>query len=133
MMLERAEQKWNASKPQSYRLTISMEGDRVERGEFEVEVQNGVVTSVKRNGQVAKPASGQDYSMDGLFKFIREEMDLAEKPTLLGAPEGYSAYLMARFDDRTGGLRHYRRAVGGISNSIDVQVLRFELLAEPGK
>jgi Family of unknown function (DUF6174) len=133
MMLERAEQKWNASKPASYRLVVSMEGDRVERGEFEVQVQKGVVTSVTRNGAVAKPASGQDYSMDGLFKMIREEMDLAEKPALLGAPEGYSAYLMARFDDSTGRLRHYRRAVGGISNSIDIQVLRFEPLAEPGK
>ena len=64
--------------------------------------------------------------MDGMFKIIRDEMDLARNPSLLGAQEGYSAYLMAKFDNRTGRLEHYRRAVGGISNSIDIQILRFE-------
>lgn len=131
--LDQAEQKWNAAKPASYVLVVSMEGDRVERGEFEVQVSNGIVTSVKRNGQIVTPAAGQDYSMDGLFRILHEEMSLAEKPALLGAPAGYTAYLMASFDDRTGRLRHYRRAVGGISNSIDIQVLRFEAQTAPGK
>lgn len=109
-----------------------MEGDRVERGEFEVQVRNGIVTSVKRNGGAVNPASGQDYSMDGLFKILHEEIGLAENPALLGAPAGYSVYLMARFDDNSGRLRHYRRAVGGISNSIDIEVLRFEPLTGSG-
>ena len=124
--LKQAEEKWMAANQTSYRLVVSMEGDRVERGEFEVDVDQGVVTSLRRNGQVVNPASGQDYSMDGLFKIIHEEMDLAEKPQLLGAPSGYTAYLMARFDGKTGRLQHYRRAVGGVSNSIDIEVLSFE-------
>jgi len=128
--LDEAQAKWNAGKPASYRLVVSMEGDRVERGEFDVEVQNGIVTSLKRNGDVVRPTEAQDYSMDGLFKIIRDEMDLAKNPSLFGAPAGYSAYLMARFDSRAGALQHYRRAVGGISNSIDIQVLSFE--AKPG-
>ena len=110
----------------SYRLVVAMEGDRVERGEFDVRVEGGVVTELKRNGAGCELQGGQDYSMDGLFKMIREEMDLAKNPSLFGAPAGYSAYLMARFDNRTGGLLHYRRSVGGISNSIDIQVLSFE-------
>ena len=124
--LNEAEDKWKAEKQTSYRMVVSMEGDRVERGEFEVEVEQGIVTSLRRNGQAVNPASGQDYSMDGLFKIIHEEMGLAETPALLGAPPGYSAYLMARFDDSTGRLQHYRRAVGGVSNSIDIEVLSFE-------
>jgi Family of unknown function (DUF6174) len=124
-MLNQAEAKWNEGKPASYKLVVSMEGDRVERGEFEVEVHSGVVGSLKRNGEVVNLKSGEDYSMDGLFKMIRNEMELAAKPALFGAPSGYSAYLMARFD-RTGKLQHYRRAVGGISNSIDIQVISFE-------
>lgn len=133
-MLDQAEEKWKANRPASYVLVVSMEGDRVDRGEFEVEVHDNIVTSVKRNGQIANPASGQDYSMDGLFKMLRDEMSLSENPALLGAPAGYTAYLMARFDDKTGRLRHYRRAVGGISNSIDIQVLRFEpLVSSPAK
>ena len=124
-MLEKAETKWNGSRPSSYRLVVAMEGDRVDRGEFEVQVENNVVTSLKRNGEAVKTASGQDYSMEGLFKIIREEMDLAKNPSTFGAPSGYSAYLMARFNSGSGQLEHYRRAVGGISNSIDIQVLSF--------
>ena len=124
-MLDRAEAKWSEGKPASYRLVVSMEGDRVERGEFDVQVENGVVNSLKRNGKMVNLKSGEDYSMDGLFKMVRNEMDLARNPSLFGAPAGYSAYLMARFDDM-GKLQHYRRAVGGISNSIDIQILAFE-------
>jgi uncharacterized protein DUF6174 len=131
-MLDQAEAKWNKSKPASYRMVVSMEGDRVERGEFDVEVENGVVTSLKRNGQLVNLKSGEDYSMNGLFNIIRNEMELAKNPATFGAPVAYSAYLMASFDD-TGKLRHYRRAVGGISNSIDIQVLSFEAKSGTGK
>jgi hypothetical protein len=125
-ILDQAEARWNTSKPASYSLTVTMQGDRVERGEFNVEVENGVVTSLKRNGIAVKPASGQDYSMDGLFRIIRDELELAKNPSLLGAPEGYTAYLLASFDGM-GRLRHYRRSVGGISNSIDIEVVKFEV------
>ena len=124
--LDESEAKWNAAKPSSYRMVVSMEGDRVEHGEFDVRVETGTVTELRRNGEAVNVKSGQDYSMDGLFKMIREEMELAKNPSLFGAPAGYSAYLMARFDGRTGGLLQYRRSVGGISNSIDIQVLSFE-------
>ena len=42
--------------------------------------------------------------MDGLFRILHQEMGLAEKPNLLGAPEGYAAYPMARFDEQSGRL-----------------------------
>ena len=132
-MLDEAEAKWKAAKLSSYRLVVAMEGDRVERGEFDVTVQDGVVTALKRNGEAVTISAGQDYSMEGLFKIIRQEMDLAKNSALLGAQPGYSVYLMARFDNRTGGLVQYRRAVGGISNSIDIQVLTFEAKSESGK
>ena len=132
-VLNQAQERWKAAQLNSYRMVVSMEGDRVERGEFEVEVEQDTVMSLRRNGQLVNPASGQEYSMDGLFKIMHEEMDLAEKPQLLGAPSGYSVYLMASFDGRTGGLAHYRRAVGGVSNSIDIEVLSFEPRAGPGK
>ena len=104
-----------------------MEGDRVERGEFDVEVQANRVISITRNGAAVNPAAGQDYSMEGLFRIVREELDLSKNPSLLGAPAGYSAYLMASFDDKTGQLKQYRRSVGGISNSIEIEVLRFQV------
>lgn len=124
-LLDQSEQRWNASKPASYRLVVVMEGDRVERSEYEVEVKDNIVTSLKRNGTVLDTKAGQDYSMDGLFKILHEEIGLAKNPSPLGAPAGYAAYLMASFDGSSGRLKHYRRSVGGISNSIDIEVLQF--------
>ena len=130
-MVDQAEKEWNASKPASYRLVVSMEGDRLEKSEYDVRVENGVVTSLTRNGKAVNSFQGQDYSMDGLFGIIRQELDLAGTPSRLGAPEGYTAYLMARFDS-TGRLLQYRRTVGGANNTIDIVVQSFEPQKKPG-
>jgi hypothetical protein len=125
-LLEASEQKWRASRPEFYRLVVEMEGDRVEVGRFEVVVRSGSVVSLRRNDQVVLPDRAQDYSMDGLFRMLRQELGLLEKPALLGAPPGYSAYAMAQFDPETGRLIQYRRTVGGASNTIDIAVLEYE-------
>ena len=126
-LLDQAKRKWQASKPAAYSMTVVMQGDRVERGEYEVDVQGDKVTNFKRNGLVLDPASGHEYSMDGLFRILEEEVDLAKTPASFGAPSGYSAYLLVSFDATSGALQHYRRSVGGISNSIDIEVLKFQL------
>jgi hypothetical protein len=124
-LLEQSQQKWKAHQPVGYRLVIEMSGDRVETGTFEVMVRDGQVVSLRRNGLIITPASGQDYSMDGLFRMLMQELGLAEKPSLLGAPGGYSAYLQVQFDPESGRIVRYRRSVGGTSNSIDIKVLDF--------
>jgi hypothetical protein len=124
-LLEQSHQKWQAHRPVGYRLVIEMSGDRVETGTFEVMVRDGQVVSLRRNGLIITPASGQDYSMDGLFRMLMQELGLAEKPSLLGAPGGYSAYLQVQFDPESGRIVRYRRSVGGTSNSIDIKVLDF--------
>jgi len=129
-ILSQAEQKWNAHKPDSYRLVIEMSGDRVETGRFEVEVRSGQIISLRRNGLVIRPTPGQEYSMEGLFHMLAQELGLAEKPATLGAAPGYTVYTTAKFDDTTGRLIRYRRIVGGTSNSIEVTVVEY---AETGK
>lgn len=124
--LTEAEAKWREHQPNAYRLVIQMSGDRVETGRFDVSVVRGRVTSLRRNNLVIRPNAGQDYSMNGLFHMIEQELGLAEKPAMLGAPEGYSVYLNAKFDDATGRLVRYRRIVGGTSNSIDINIVTFE-------
>jgi hypothetical protein len=125
-ILEQAEQKWTMHKPAEYRLVIEMSGDRVETGRFEVLVHAGQVISFRRNGLILPPERGQDYSMEGLFRVLEEELGLAEKPSMLGAPEGYTIYTTAKFDENTGRLVHYRRIVGGASNSININVMEYE-------
>ena len=124
--LTQAENKWRTRGPESYRIVIEMSGDRVQAGRFEVAVRGGEVVDLKRNGLVIGPTAGQDYSMDGLFHMLEQELGLAEHPASLGAPEGYSVYLNARFDEMTGRLIRYRRVVGGTSNSIEVNVVEFK-------
>jgi len=125
-ILAQAEQKWAMHKPDSYTLVIEMSGDRVETGRFEVQTQSGHVVSLRRNGLAIQPNPGQDYSMDGLFHMLEQELGLAEKPSMLGAPEGYVVYVTAKFDASTGRLLHYRRIVGGTANSIDINVLGYK-------
>lgn len=125
-VLAQFEAKWKSSRPDSYRLAIEMSGDRVEKGRFDVLVRSGHVATLRRNDQVITPGPGQDYSMEGLFQVLRQELGLAEKPATLGAPAGYSVYTTAEFDQATGRLIHYRRSVGGTANSIDIKVLEYD-------
>jgi hypothetical protein len=103
-----------------------MSGDRVETGRFEVDVRSGEIVSMRRNGLVIHPNPGQDYTMEGLFHMLTQELGLAEKPATIGAPPGYSVYLTAKFDNSTGRLIRYRRIVGGTSNSIEVNVVEYQ-------
>jgi hypothetical protein len=120
-----AQQKWMQHRPPFYRLVVEMSGDRVETGRFEVDVRSGNVVSLRRNGLIIRPDAGQDYSMEGLFHMLGQELGLAEKPPMLGAPPGYKVYVTARFDDNTGRLIRYRRIVGGTSNAIEVNVIEY--------
>jgi hypothetical protein len=103
-----------------------MSGDRVETGRFEVDVRGGQTVSLRRNGLIVRPNPGQDYTMEGLFHMLEQELGLAEKPAMMGAPPGYAVYMSAKFDDATGRLIRYRRSVGGASNSIEINVLVFK-------
>ena len=124
-LLNEAGQKWKVARPGSYRIVIDMSGDRVEAGRFEATIRDGEVVSLRRNGSVISPGRGQDYSMDGLFQMLRQEMGLAEKPSVLGAPAGYSVYMQAQFEENTGRLIRYSRSVGGTSNAVEIDVVEY--------
>jgi hypothetical protein len=124
--LLQAEQTWKSHTPAYYRLVVEMSGDRVETGRFDVTVRAGEVISFRRNGLVIPAERGEDYSMEGLFRMLKQEVGLAEKPAMLGAPAGYSVYSTAQFDPLTGRLIAYRRTVGGTANSIEIRVLEYE-------
>ena len=124
--LVQAEERWRSNEAASYRVLVEMNGERVEAGLFEAFVQGGQVVSLKRNGQAILSDRGQDYSLQGLFDVLRQELALAEEPQLLGAPEGYAAHLLVRFDVETGRLIRYRRTVAGTNNNVEIVVLEYE-------
>jgi hypothetical protein len=130
--LQAAEQRWRSFNPGLYRLVVEMEGDRIEPGRFEIRVAGDGV-SIRRNGEVIVPQRPEDYSMDGWFRMLRQELDLAGNAQLLGAPEGYSSYPMARFDEQTGRLVRFQRSVGGTQNSISIDIVEFEVEGQPSR
>jgi hypothetical protein len=124
--VQSAEQKWQAAKPGLYRLVVEMQGDRIEPNRFDISVR-GEEVSIRRDGQVVIPSRPRDYSMEGWFRMLRQELDLADNPALLGAPAGYSSYPMASFDPATGRLIRFQRTVGGTQNSIEINIVEFEV------
>jgi hypothetical protein len=129
--LQAAQQQWESSGPANYRIIFEMSGDRIESSQYDVTVRTGKVVQLLSNGKPVSPGGGsQDYSVDGLFHILDEEIDLAKKPEILGAPPGYASYPMARFDASTGRLLHFQRSVGGTKNSIEIVVKVFEVLGK---
>ena len=124
--LRDAQARWNANAPGLYRVVIEMTGGRVEAGVFEALVRGEQVVSLKRNGQVILPERAEDYSIRGLFRILEQELALAQRPSLLGAPPGYAAHLLVRFDSDNGRLERYRRTVTGVDNNIEIAILIFE-------
>ena len=120
-----AEELWEEEKAGFYTIMVRMSGARLETGMFEALVRDGRVVGLKRNGQVVLPARAQDYSMVGLFGVLRQELALSEQPALLGAPPGFRAHLLVRFDPETGRLVRYRRTVGGANSNIEIEVLEY--------
>ena len=131
--LTAAEELWQSNVPGLYRAGIEISGARVEAGTFEVLVRGGEVVSITLDGQAVRPERSEDYSISGLFGILRQELALAREPQVLGAPAGYEAYLLVRFEPETGRLMHYRRTVGGASNSIDIEVVGFEVRSATGE
>jgi hypothetical protein len=130
--VQTAEARWKASKPGMYHMSVEMKGDRIEPNHFDITVR-GEEVSIRRDGDVILPAKPRDYAMEGWFRMLRQELDLAANPPLLGAPEGYSSYPMARFDADSGRLLRFQRTVGGVQNSIEINIVGFEAETQASK
>lgn len=126
-----ARQQWESSGPAYYTMMVEMKGDRVETSEYEVTVRSKEVVKLLRNGEIVSPGDrGQDYTVEGLFHIMDQEIDLATKPEVLGAPPGYASYPFAKFDSATGRLLRFQRSVGGVKNSIEINVKDFKVLGQ---
>ena len=127
--LRDAEARWEKAGPPSYRMAVETDSDRMEPSKYEVTVRAKQIVKLERNGVALEPEAGSSsYTVEGLFHTMDQEIDLATKPQLLGAPPGYSSYPMASFDAETGRLLRFQRSVGGTKNNIEIKVSRFEVL-----
>lgn len=122
--IAQAEATWQDYGVDDYQLELDIEGDLVEEGKFRISVQDGRVTDARRNG---KTISTRDpfYTVPGLFKFLRDEIEMAQQPALYWqAGPGTNIYQRALFDARAGYLKRYLRAVTGTKHNIKIRVTR---------
>jgi hypothetical protein len=121
-----AERRWHGRNLSDYRLHLSIEGDRIDAGDFTVEVRGGAVTSVERNGA---PVDTRDafYTVGGLFDFLRDELDMSASPDRFwGVPAGTMVRQRAHFHPEDGYPLRYLRSVSGTQHNIAIVVKSLE-------
>jgi hypothetical protein len=111
--LATAEQSWTVHGPASYDLDVQISGIR--SGEVHLEVRNGKVTSMTRDGRSpAQHRTWDAWTVPNQFEMLQTELDAAADPTHgFGAPQGTQVVQRASFDPRLGYPLVYERFVLG--------------------
>ena len=116
---------WRAAGLRDYDLFWSTSGVRSAR--YRVFVRDGAVQridSIQTDGTVieAKPAEPSMYSVDGLFRTLREELDQLAGDTPFGKPKGTRCVLAFEPDPKLGYPRVFDRDVMGASKGVEIRV-----------
>ena len=127
--LDAAEQRWAARGADSYHLAVKVKAiPRTDPVVYDVMVANGEVAGLERDGQVVTLAEAYDYSVQGLFHLLRDDLPLTEGPQVDNDPV---VDLQVRFDAVTGRLELYRRRVSTARrDTMTIEVLEYEPATE---
>ena len=126
--LGQAAARWQQASISSYRMTLEITGDRIKAGTFEIEVIRNKIKAVSRNGKNIG-SNDRFYSLDGLFKFLDDELEIAKEPArYFNAPSDTRVYLRAHFDPKLGYPTRYLRSVVGTDHNITLEVVHFEAI-----
>lgn len=100
-----AYERWQSHGPASYDLEVAVGGDQP--GTIKVQVRDGRVTDMTRNGVRPRRKSTWDYwSVPGQFDVIGVDLETAAKA---GQPQSSRLVLRARFDPKLGYPAQYQR------------------------
>ena len=124
--IESGRQRWRAGGVTDYRMRVKIKSDRTQAGEFRIEVQQGKLHRIARDGE-SVGMRDPFYTVDGLFGFLLQELEMAQEPgRFWAAPAGAYIHQRAHFDVDLGYPRRYIRAVGGTEHNIVITVEDFE-------
>ncbi len=119
--LSQARQHWRNASIRSYCATYRMHGSL-----YEVEVRDGLVTTINVNGQTLSIAQPSAYSIDGLFETLQTELEnITDSSNPLGTPPG-NVVARVRFDERLGYPQRYIRGGTGLSRGGTLEMLEFQ-------
>lgn len=128
--LAAAEKRWAELGPSSYDVDLELQGTQA--GTIQVEVRQGEVTRMIRNGrQPSQRRTWYYWSIPGQFETIAVDLDHAANPEQgFGVPAGSAAVLRAEFDPQYGYPRFYQRILLGTPIHVEWKVTRFEKVGE---
>jgi hypothetical protein len=120
--LQAAQQRWRQNGPKNYDLDVVLSGSQ--SGQIHVEVRNGEITGMTRNGMTPKQRRTWDYwTVPGQFDTIGQEMEMANDPAHgFPAPPGSKVLQKAQFDTGDGHPVRYHRVVLGTQLEIRWEV-----------
>lgn len=116
--LREARERWEAADVSDYDLAISVRG--AQSGDHAVRVRGGVVVSMTTGGEEVPERVRPYWSVDGLFRFLEEELENARR-----ADEPSQYVLEAAFDGELGYPRRFLRHVLGGGQGIEWEVTDF--------
>jgi hypothetical protein len=124
--LDAAEKRWAQVKPASYVLDLEIGG--AEPGPVHVEVRDGEVIAMQRNGITPDQRRVWDvWTVPGQFETLEREMQLAADPVQqMDASPGTRLSLQCEFEPRYGYPMQYHRLVYGGGPEVYWRTVRFE-------
>jgi hypothetical protein len=125
--LDAAEKRWAATAPPNYNLDLEIRG--AEPGPVHVEVRDGKVVAMQRNGVTPDQRRVWDvWAVPGQFETLGREMQLAADPVQqMDATAETRLSLQCEFDPVYGFPRQYHRLVYGGGPEVYWRTTKFEI------
>jgi hypothetical protein len=122
--LTEAEDRWERAAVASYDVDIKIGG--AQPGLVHIEVRDGDVTVMTRDGRSPPPRTWIVWTVPGMFETLERELELAQDPVHeMQAAAGTQLRLRCEFDPQLGYPRTYHRYVTGGGPEVFWQVTRF--------
>ena len=123
--------RWKSTQPKSYECDIEIYGNRP--GIVRIEVRDGAVTKMTRDGVTPREQSAWEYwTVEGQFETIERELEIAaSSKSLFGEGQTAKPILNARFHPQLGYPEVFRRTVPGVQQDMGWKVIRFEASGLP--
>jgi hypothetical protein len=125
--LEAAQMLWEQNGPRSYDIDLEIRG--AQPGSVHLEVRDGSVTAMTRDGRSPQQRTWDVWSVPGQFETLERELVLAEDPQHeMDVAAGTRLQLRCEFDPEYGFPRRYHRYATGGAPEVFWQVTEFNAL-----
>ena len=127
--LAAAQQRWTENGPASYQITLQMGGALSDTRR--IVVRGHQVVEMTINDRPASESSWSFWSVDGMLKFLADEIRNKENPIPgMGVSDPRQIILRARFDPDLGYPIYFLRHLLGRQQGTEWEVVAFERLAD---